>query len=378
MKLDILRSIGEISASTWDRLNPDGNPFNSQAFLLAAERHGATAEQMGWYPHHIVLRDDIDQPIAALPLFLRTHSFGDFSYDWAWASAYDRLGLNYYPKLVSVSPYTPASGPRFLLRPDAERDTVVPALLAAAIEYTRELDLSCWQALYLTEADLLPLRDAGLLVRQGSQFHWQNQGYRDFEDFLATFSADKRKKVKRERRRVTEAGLTVSVRHGNEIEPAQWRSIHRHYASTFMQYGNHAAFTREFFVEVGQTLGQRMVLFLAHEGERHIATAICYRDDHALYGRHWGADAEYHSLHFELCFYQGIDYCIRHGLQRFEPGAQGEHKLSRGFMPADTWSAFWIADARMRSAIGDYLARESRAISAYQEEMAEHAPYKSA
>lgn len=376
MNILVLNSISEISPAVWDNLNADGNPFNSHAFLLAAERHGATTAEMGWYPRHALLRDVDGQWLGALPLFVRTHSFGDFSHDWSWASAYERLGLRYYPKLVSGHPYTPASGPRFLVRPGADRQAVVAALLKAAITQAQELGASCWQAVYLREEDLSAMHDANLLIRQGCQFHWHNRNYRDFDDFLATFSAEKRKKAKRERRRVAESGLAITVRHGDEIEPTLWRSIHRHYLNTFIQYGNHAAFNRDFFEEVGQALRHRMVVFLANNGAKHVATAICYRDNSTLYGRHWGAEADYHSLHFELCFYQGIDYCIRHGLQRFEPGAQGEHKLSRGFMPADTWAAFWIGDLRMRKAIGEYLERESHAISAYQDEMAEHAPFK--
>jgi predicted N-acyltransferase len=378
MNLLVIDSIAEVSATEWDSLNTDGNPFNSHTFLLAAEQHHATTAEMGWYPRHLILKSDDDTLLAVVPLFARTHSFGDFSHDWSWSSAFERMGLRYYPKLVSGHPYTPTSGPRFLIGPDADHAKVRDVLLEAAMELTQELDASCWQALFLRDEELQALKAEGLLLRRGYQFHWYNREYRDFEDFLATFSADKRKKAKRERRRVEEAGLAIKECHGDEISPQLWMSIHRHYLSTFIQYGNHAAFSREFFMEVGQSLGKRMVLFLAYEGERHVATAICYRDNQTLYGRHWGADADYHSLHFELCLYRGIDYCIRHGLQRFEPGAQGEHKLSRGFMPIDTWSAFWVRDTRMRQAIGDFLKREQHVISAYQDEMAEHAPFKSA
>jgi len=378
MNLLVIDSVAEIQAADWDSLNHDGNPFNSHAFLLAAERHDATTAEMGWYPRHLILKNDDGQLLAALPLFARTHSFGDFSHDWSWSSAFERMGLHYYPKLVSGHPYTPTSGPRFLIAPHTDRAKARDILLEAVMELAQELGASCWQALFLRDEELEALKDEGLLLRRGYQFHWHNREYRDFNDFLATFSAEKRKKAKRERRRIEEAELTIKEYHGDEVSSELWNSIHRHYLSTFIQYGNHAAFSHEFFADAGAALGQRMVLFLAHEGERHIATAICYRDNQTLYGRHWGAEASYHSLHFELCLYRGIDYCIRHGLQRFEPGAQGEHKLSRGFMPVDTWSAFWIRDANMRQAIGTYLAREQRVISAYQDEMAEHAPFKSA
>jgi hypothetical protein len=376
MDIRILKSISAISAAEWDSLNTDDNPFTSHAFLSAAERHGATIAELGWYPHHLLLRDNGEKLLGALPLFLRTHSFGDFSHDWPWAGAYERLGLNYYPKLVSGNPYTPTSGARFLLSAQAERDTVVNALLQAVLQQVPVMQASCWQCLYLRAADLAAMRQAGLLIRQGTQFHWHNRGYRDFDDFLATFSADKRKKAKRERRRIAEQELAISVRHGHEVEPELWDSIHNHYRDTFARYGNHPAFSRDFFVDIGHSLQQHLVFFLAHHGDKHVATAICYRDRETLYGRHWGADADYHSLHFELCFYQGIDYCIQNGLSHFEPGAQGEHKLSRGFEPATTWSAFWIAEERMRRPVADFLLRESQAVAEYQGEMAEHTPFK--
>ncbi len=376
MNIQTLNSINDIAADEWDGLNMDGNPFTCHAFLSAAENHGATIASMGWYPCHMLLREQSGTLLGALPVFLRTHSFGDFSHDWPWASAYDRLGLQYYPKLVSGNPYTPTSGVRFLVAQDADREIVVKMLLKAVLQQVKTLHASCWQCLYLQSDDLVSLKQAGLLIRQGTQFHWHNRGYRHFEDFLATFSADKRKKAKRERRRIVEQGLTIMVRHGDEIEPALWSSIHAHYRETFLRYGNHPAFSRDFFVEIGAALQQRLVLFLAFDGDKHVATAICYRDRETLYGRHWGADTNYHSLHFELCFYQGIDYCIGQGLQRFEPGAQGEHKLSRGFEPADTWSAFWIEEERMRAPIADFLQRESQAVACYQDEMNEHSPFK--
>jgi hypothetical protein len=377
MNLQILSSINDVAASEWDYLNTDDNPFTSHAFLWAAEKHGATVASLGWHPCHLLLRAQNGTLLGALPLFLRTHSFGDFSHDWPWASAYERLGLHYYPKLVSGNPYTPTSGSRFLVNTEADRESVTSTLLQAALQQVATLQASCWQCLYLRDHDLALLRQQNLLIRQGTQFHWHNRDYQHFDDFLATFSAEKRKKAKRERKRISEQGLSISVCHGNEVDPALWNSIHRHYRETFARYGNHPAFSREFFMEIGSTLQQRLVFFLAHDGDKHVATAICYRDRDTLYGRHWGADADYHSLHFELCFYQGIDYCIHHGLQRFEPGAQGEHKLSRGFEPAATWSAFWFADERMRQPVADFIQRERQAVAHYQEEMAEHSPFKS-
>ncbi len=219
--------------------------------------------------------------------------------------------------------------------------------------------------------------DAGLLLRRGVQFHWLNRGYRDFADFLDGFAAQKRKKVKRERRAVAEAGLRIEARHGDEIDAPLWRAIHRHYCDTFLRHGNHPAFPPEFFQRAAAALGRRMVVFLAWQDERPVASAICYRDDTALYGRHWGADIDCPGLHFELCYYRGIEYALEHGLARFEPGAQGEHKLARGFEPVPTWSAYWIADPRMRGIVANFLAREGEAMQDYEAETARHLPYKS-
>lgn len=384
MQVTFHKSVDEIGEQQWTELDCADYPFLSYAFLSAAERHGAVAPDLGWHPRHLALWDDGDASrilLGVMPLFLRTHSFGDFSGDWHWAGLFERSGRRYYPKLVSGIPYTPATGPRCLIRPGIERLPVVNALFAAAIRATRELDASSWQCLFVApqSEEFAVLEQMGLLLRRGCQFHWKNRSprpYRDYEDFLLDFSAEKRKKIRRERRRVAESGLSIEVLHGDEIDATLWRSIYPHYRSTFARYGNHAAFPLEFFQDVSAALGRRMVVFLAREDSKVVAAAICYRDAHTLYGRHWGADAEYHSLHFELCLHQGIEYCIHQGLSRFEPGAQGEHKISRGFSPAPTWSAFWIEDPHLRKLLGAYFAREQDVMTEYQDEQQAHAPFK--
>jgi predicted N-acyltransferase len=213
-------------------------------------------------------------------------------------------------------------------------------------------------------------------MRRGVQFHWRNRGYHDFDDYLAGFTADKRKKIRRERRGVADAGVHVKIHHGDEIDGALWRAIHRHYRDTFLRYGNHPAFSLDFFRRTGAALKSRMVVFLAYQADKPVASAVCYRDDAALYGRHWGSDIVCPGLHFELSYYAGIEYAIAHGLQRFDAGAQGEHKLARGFEPTATWSAFWIADPRMRAAVAHFLSREDAAMQDYEAEMAAHLPYK--
>jgi len=376
MQPHILASAEALSAADWQRLATDGDPFMSRAFLGAAEQTGAAGERLAWRAMHLVLRDDAGRLAGLLPLYLREHSFGDFSRDWNWPAAWQQNGRAYYPKLVTGVPYTPSPGPRLLAARDAQAG-VKSALLGAALALTQELGASSWQCLFVREAESQLLQDAGLLLRRGVQFHWRNRGYRDFADFLDGFTAEKRKKVKRERRAVAGAGLEIEARHGDEIDAALWRAIHRHYRDTFLRHGNHAAFPLDFFVRAGAALGRRMVVFIAWRDERAVASAICYRDDTALYGRHWGADIDCPGLHFELCYYRGIEYAIEHGLARFEPGAQGEHKLARGFEPVPTWSAYWIADPRMRGIVADFLAREGEAMLDYEAETARHLPYKS-
>lgn len=371
--------IGHDSAA----LEGGGDPFLDPVFLEAAEIHGAAARPMGWQPCHVAARADDGSLLGLLPLYRRTHSFGDFSRDYGWAQAWQQLGHAYYPKLVTGIPYTPGTGPRFLLRADAPAETR-RALVAAAIDLARDEGITVWQFLYARAADLALLEDAGGLARPIVQYHWQNppdgQGntWRDFADFLDAFTSKRRKEVRRERRRVAEQGIRIEVRHGDEIEDPLWPSIHRHYRGTFERYGTPHAFSEDFFRDVAAGLGRRFVVFVAFRGEEAIASAICYRGGGTLFGRHWGADAEVDCLHFELCQYQGIDYCLREGLRLFEPGAGGEHKVNRGFLPTRTWSAYWIGEPRLRAAVADFLGRERRAIDDFMASAGGDSPYRAA
>jgi predicted N-acyltransferase len=373
----LLASACDLSTDDWQTLATGGDPFVSRAFLGAAEASGAAGKSLAWQAMHLALRDDDGRLCGLLPLYLRQHSFGDFARDWNWAPAWQSAGLAYYPKLVSGVPYTPSPGPRLLARADAG-PAPGSALIAAAIELVGELGASSWQCLFVDETDRQLLDAAGLLLRRGVQFHWRNRGYRDFADFLDGFAADKRKKIKRERRAVADAGLRIETRHGDEIDAPLWRALHRHYRDTFARYGNHPAFPLDFFRRVGDELGRRMVVFIARRDGEPVASAICYRSDSTLYGRHWGSDIDCPGLHFELSYYQGIEYAIANGLSRFEAGAQGEHKLARGFEPTPTWSAFWVADPRLRDTLANFIRREDGAVQDYEAEMAQHLPYKTA
>ena len=375
MEISMLSSAEDVSPQEWSALDHGADPFASRTFLGCAERLGAAGPDMAWQAQHLALRA-AGELQGLLPIYRRGHSFGDFSRDWNWPSAWQRAGLAYYPKLVSGIPYTPSPGPRLLVRRGIARETVAPALVEAALALTAQLDASSWQCLFVEEADRALLSAAGLLMRRGVQFHWFNRSYGDFDDFLAGFTSAKRKKLKRERRAVEESGLRLEARHGDEIDAELWAVIHRQYRNTFFRYGNHPAFPVDFFRQVAQRMARHVVVFIAWREATAVASAICYRDAETLYGRHWGTEIELPGLHFELCYYQGIDYCIRHGLQRFEPGAQGEHKLPRGFEPVPTWSAFWIADPGMRRAVADFIGREDAAMQDYEAETSARLPFR--
>ncbi len=377
MRIQHLDTLTEIPAAEWNALVPDRNPFLSHEFLSALERHRCVGEHAGWLPWPLVCRDDGGRLLGAAPLYLKYNSYGEFVFDWGWAEAYRRQGLPYYPKLVGAIPYTPATSPRLLLAPGQPRpEETARAMIDSVLDQSRRRRLSSIHWLFPVPAELDPLLARGFLHRLGCQFHWENRGYRDFQDFLDTFTAKRRKTIKRERRRVREAGLELRLLHGRDVSEAQWHTVHGFYRSTFHRLSGVPTLTLPFFQEIASTLGERLVLVLASAQGREVAGAISFRGDTTLYGRHWGCRADYDSLHFEACYYQGLEYCIQQGLQRFEPGAQGEHKIQRGFLPTLTHSAHWIADSGFRRAIADFLARETPAVREYARELLQRSPYR--
>jgi predicted N-acyltransferase len=313
--------------------------------------------------------------VGALPLYLKDNSWGEFVFDWGWANAYQQAGLPYYPKLVSAVPFTPATGTRLLTnQPDGE--DIRNLLLKGALNVAEENQASSFHVLFPSTAEHEVLQANGFMLRKDCQFHWHNEGYQNFDDFLTTFTAKKRKNARRERRRIAEQGIRFRVLRGDEPTDAEWEAVFGFYARTFLRRGRPPYLSRAFFDEIRQTMSEALVIFLAVFDDQPIATAICFRSDDTLYGRYWGSLADFHSLHFETCYYQGIDYCIREGLTRFEPGTQGEHKLSRGFRPQATWSGHWLADPTFGSAVADFLHRERSHIDAYMDQMSSHAPYR--
>jgi predicted N-acyltransferase len=376
MRIRLLDSLADVPAAAWNALVQDDNPFLDHAFLRALEQHDCVGPRTGWLPRHLVCDDGRGHLLGAMPLYLKDNSYGEFVFDWSWASACERAGLAYYPKLVSAIPFTPATGQRLLLAPGPDAPAVAQSLIDRALEEARRQKLSSahWLFPLTTEQDWLV--EQGLLPRFGYQFHWHNAGYRDFADFLDTLNAKKRKNIKRERRLVSDAGLDLEMLPGQRLSDSQWHTVHQCYRSTFHRLGGVPTLTLPFFQDIATTLGERLRVVLARQRGRIVATAICWRSTTTLYGRHWGCAAEFDSLHFEACYYQGIDYCIRHPLLHFEPGAQGEHKLARGFLPTVTGSAHWIAHAGFRRAIAEFLQRETPAVKNYVAELAQHSPYR--
>ncbi len=370
-----LDSIAEVGAAEWNALAGSAQPFLRHEFLLSLEESGCTTRRTGWAPRHLVISDAKGRPTAALPLYLKGHSRGEFVFDFAWANAYAQYGIQYYPKLLSAVPFTPVTGPRLLIDPAADRASMSDALIRVVTEHARSEGISSWHVLFPSSVDLGALTPGGLIERRDCQFHWFNRGYACFEDFLATFTAEKRKKAKRERRRVAEAGIDFDTRLGGEMTDSLWRTVYEFYADTFHRHGHEPYLNLQFFKLVSARMPERLMLKIARQGRTPIALAIFFVGEDALYGRYWGAGGNYHSLHFETCYYQGIEYCIEHGLAGFEPGTQGEHKVPRGFVPTLTSSAHYVTDQRFAAAIRDFAAREARGVERYAAAVNEHVPY---
>jgi predicted N-acyltransferase len=375
MRARILDSIESVSAAQWNELDLGGNPFVRHEFLASLERSGCVGGTSGWNPQHIVLEED-GALCGVMPLYEKSHSWGEFVFDWSWARAYSQAGLPYYPKLVCMAPFSPVPGPRLIVHPDRDASRVREVLIETLLQRAKAHRCSSAHVLFANAAETEILTNQGFLQRHDCQFHWHNRGYRTFDEFMATFRAEKRKKALRERRRVQEGGVVFRTLHGDEMDANLWNTVFAFSENTFQTRGHEHYLSIEFFMSVAASLPKAVMVKLAIHQDEPIAAAIFFRSDDALYGRYWGSSGEFHSLHFETCYYQGIEYCIEHGLQRFEPGTQGEHKVPRGFEPAYTFSAHWIADPRFRRAIGEYLAQERAAIDQYMSSVREHTPFR--
>jgi len=352
----------------------DNNPFVRHEFLNAMEKHGCVGEKFGWLPRHISVYED-NLLIAAMPLYEKHNSYGEFVFDNAWADAYERAGRDYFPKLVSAIPYTPATGQRLLSVTGREEETW-PLLLQTALQLAGQTGASSFHALFPDANEHRFFQHEGLLSRHDCQFHWRNENYREFDDFLNRLVSRKRKKIRQERRKVQRADIKLRLLDGHSATPLDWQNFARFYEQTFAEKWGVATFNLGFFQDLAQTMPDQIVLVLADAGPTCIAGALMYRSDTTLYGRHWGCIEQVDSLHFESCYYQGIEYCIHHGLQRFEPGAQGEHKIARGFLPTLARSNHWIADDDFRRPISNFAAHERLAVTEYMTQLETANPYK--
>ncbi|WP_149541019.1 GNAT family N-acetyltransferase [Siccirubricoccus phaeus] len=367
--------ITDIAAADWDACAGGGNPFVSHAFLAALEASGSATGDRGWLPQHLALRGPGGQLLACAPCYAKSHSQGEYVFDWSWADAFERAGGSYYPKLQICAPFSPVPGPRLLVRPGSGLRP--EALGQALVQACGELGLSSVHITFCEEAEWRALGETGWLRRLGTQFHWHNRGYASFDDFLGALNSRKRKAVKRERRDAAASGFTLKTLRGHEITPRHWQAFHRFYrATTDKKWGRSAYLTQRFWPMLGEALGDRVVLMVAERDGEPVAGALNLLGAEALYGRNWGAVADAPFLHFELCYYRAIDFAIEHRLPRVEAGAQGEHKIQRGYLPSPTYSAHWIAHQGLRRAVDDFLARERPAMEREMAALATMSPFR--
>lgn len=372
----IVSSLIEIGQQRWDALvaaQEDPNPFLSFAFLHALHESGSAAPETGWQPQYIVLYDG-EELAAALPLYVKGHSYGEYVFDWAWADAYQRHGVAYYPKLLSAIPFTPVAGPRLMAVDAQARAALIDVLVATQAAS----EVSSTHVLFPPEEHARQLQEAGFMLRSGVQFHWLNQGYTSFDEFLATLEQKKRKNIRAERRKVREAGVTLRRVRGRDVLDAEWVLFNRCYRHTYQAHYSTPYLNLDFFRRIGETMPDNILLIVASRDGRDIAASLVIHDESTLFGRYWGELEHVPCLHFEAAYYQPLEFCIEQGIQAFEGGAQGEHKMARGFLPTRTWSAHWLAHPSFADAIERFLEREKGGIDDYMDELNERNPFKPA
>ena len=376
LTLETCTSIDDIPARPWERLAGHSNPFLRYEFFQALEASGCTSEATGWSPSHLVFKSD-DKIVGLAPAFLKSHSMGEYVFDWAWADAYQRHGLSYYPKLLIAIPFTPSAGPRLLLDPDLRQQLTAEQIHDLLDTLTDTLGAHSWHLLFPDSEDQKLLHHDRELHRIGCQFHWHNHGYEDFDDFLSALASRKRKSIRKERKKVADIGLDIRTLSGSELEERHWDAFFQFYMSTTDKKWGQSYLHREFFSMLGDRMPDSVVMVMAFDGERPVAGALNLKGADCLYGRNWGALESHKFLHFECCYYRAIDYAIEHGLARVEAGAQGPHKVQRGYLPAPVYSLHYIRDPGFEDAVGDFVMRERFQI---EREMAaiteEYSPYR--
>ncbi len=374
-------AIAEIDEAAWDRCagqhRGDANPTVSHAFLKALETSGSASADTGWLPQHLTLEDSVGRILAAVPLYLKSHSYGEYVFDWGWADAYERAGGRYYPKLQSSVPFTPVAGPRLLIAEESDWTATAGALLSGLLQIFERHHVSSLHVTFPEKREWDVFGEAGLLQRQGFQYHWQNRGYGCFDDFLGDLASRKRKTIRRERQKAFAAeGLSVRRLTGKDIEERHWHAFHRFYLNTVDRKWAQDYLKRDFFVSLGESMADKILLVLAEHDGKPVAGAFNIIGGDALYGRNWGCAAHFDFLHFEACYYQAIDFAIEKGLSRVEAGAQGEHKIQRGYLPSATYSAHLIRDPRFSEAVEDFLAQDRLGIARQMAMLTAHSPFR--
>ncbi len=373
--LRIHHQIKEIDANQWNALCKDDYPFLRHDFLFALEESGCVSQDTGWYPLHLSLSLD-DQLIAAMPLYLKSHSWGEYVFDWSWQDAWQQAGYEYFPKLVTAIPFTPSTGPRLIYHPDKITLGEVVTLFVSAIrELCEKHQFSSWSGLFIHSESLPRWKDAQLMARKDCQFHWFNRGYQNFDQFLQTFTSRKRKNVRKERAKITNQNIRLHCYDGAEIDSNLLDVFFNFYQLTYLKHGRYGHLNKDFFSRLLASMPEQIVVVMAYINDRPVAAAWSFKDSTTLYGRYWGCDEEFDSLHFETCYYQGIEYCITHSLEHFDPGAQGEHKIQRGFEPIATWSVHWIATEPFRLPVAHFLEQEHQYIDERIAELSNYLPF---
>lgn len=366
----------DIKSDEWNALNLSGNPFLKYQFLAALEDSGSVSSATGWQPSHLTVRNKQQQLIAAMPSYIKQHSYGEYVFDWSWADAYSHYGLNYYPKLLTAIPFTPSVGPRLLVNPQVQQEAIAKALIQAVNTHAEQYSLSSWHLLFPNSESLEAFRDPALMVRQGCQFQWSNARFESFEQFLEQMTSRKRKNIKKERRQVSQQDIQFVHFEGREITQQALDKFYLFYHATYLKRGQQGYLNQSFFQKICASMPDNLLLIMAEKGGEFVAGALFLKDDETLYGRYWGCLEEYKQLHFETCYYQGIDYCINHKLKRFDAGAQGEHKIQRGFEPIPTYSLHWIKNKDFRNPIKDFISREQQQVSHYIKDAYSYLPFK--
>lgn len=376
ISIKTIDSLHLVSASEWNTLAGEDFPFARYEFLVALENHGAVGEEYGWLTNFFLAYKE-NKLVGALPVYIKFNSYGEFVFDWAWADAYHQNKINYYPKLVTSIPYTPATGPRLLIHDKENYQEVADTLINTVLEFAKSSNFSSYHCLFTNKKDTeFFKKNTNFMIRLGCQFHWKNNNYNNFAHYLDHLSSKKRKQIKRERRIVNKQDIEFEILNGYEATDNHWDIYHQFYESTFERKSGIPTLSKGFFKEIAAKMPESIVLVLAKFKNEYVASAFNLKGSDTLYGRHWGCSEEFDNLHFEACYYQGLEYCIDNKLKYFEPGAQGEHKIARGFMPTKTWSAHWIAHPQFKESIENFLTHETKGMLHYIDELNEHSPFK--